>query len=120
MKKLSFLVPLIVLAIVEPGNAANFAALAQPPTMLNMVILIIACACFVFCIQLLSLVRGGYLSKSWLMFMIGFGVLALGQISRLMIDLEIVALPTWLIPTLMAVMAGAFLNGLLESKRSLS
>ena len=120
MKKHSFLVLLMILAIAQPTKAANFAALAQPPTMLNVAILIIACACFVFCMQLVSLVRGGYLSRSWLMFMIGFGVLALGQISRLMVEFEIMVLPSWLIPMLMALMAGAFLNGLLETKRSLS
>lgn len=120
MKYYLMITPILILAATESSSAANFAALTQVPTLLNIVLLLGAAACFVFCLQVVSLVRGGYLSRGWQMFMVGFGILALGQALRLLGDLEIIILPGWLVPAAMVLMAGAFLYGLLETKRSLS
>lgn len=120
MKYSLIITPVIFLAATETSSAANFAALTQAPTLLNMVLLLGAAACFVFCLQVVSLVRGGFLSRGWQLFMAGFGFLALGQALRLLADLEIIVLPGWLVPAAMVLMAAAFLYGLLETKRSLS
>ena len=111
---------LFTLLGVGNAHATNLAVISQPPTILNLVVLVIACVATLVCIQVSGAVKGGQLSRAWQMFMTGFGVLALSQIAMLLDTFEIVALPLWIAPLLMAVCLGLLAYGVFEAKRILA
>lgn len=119
MKKL-FLTALFTVGGVSTGQAANFAVVTSPPTILNILVLLFAFGCFFICFQVLSLVKGGQLSRGWQMFMFGFGLLALTQVAYLLTVFEIFAVPSLAMPVMMTLMVGLFLYGMYEMKRVLS
>ncbi len=103
----------------EAVNAAPVAVIPNPPTLLTLVIFAGAIICVVFSVRVLSLVRGGQLSRSWQLFLIGFFLLAVSQLAVLLHLFGVVVLPNWVVPTLLVLMAGLFLFGLFETRRSL-
>jgi hypothetical protein len=112
----------ISLAVVTgaTAQAANLAVITSPPTLLNVFILGIAIACAVASIKILELVRGGQMSKSWQILIIGFIIFAASQIVSLCVAFEIVNLPAYVVPALVVVALGLFLYGIFETKRILS
>ncbi|MEA3297110.1 MAG: hypothetical protein U9R56_04535 [candidate division Zixibacteria bacterium] len=108
-----------LLAGTSSVHAANFAVIKSPPTILNFVILVFAISCLVGSFKVTELLRGGFLSKSWFFFAAGFAALALGQLMALLDAFEIVGVPAFLIPALLALMVGFFTCGVLETKRTL-
>ena len=111
---------LIVLGLADRTEAANFAVITAPPTILNLCVLALSLAGIVIGLQLLGVIRGGLLSRPWQIMVAGFAVLALGQITTLLQTFEIVVLPTWAAPSLMVLWAGVFFYGLFETKRALA
>jgi hypothetical protein len=95
-------------------------ALAIPPLPFTLLILAAACACAVFCIQVFMVVRGGQLSRAWLIFGGGFVILALSQIAVLLSGFGVLSLNRFIVPGLLVVMTGLFFYGLYETKRVLS
>ena len=118
-KKIS-LAMLFLCASAGRAEAANFAVIASPPTLFNVLILAVAIACVCGAFKVLALVRGGQLSKSWQFFVAGFGVLGLCQLAMLAGAFEIITLPAFVVPAGLAVMTGLFLFGIIETKRVLS
>jgi len=110
----------LILLLADSSRAANFAALVQPPTLISVIILIVAIACLIFCLQVMSLVRGGYFSRSWKLFMVGFGALALAQLGIALNNTEMLIIPDWISPALLIAMSASFLFGLLETRKTLS
>ena len=106
--------------LAAPAWAGEIAVIANPPTFITAVIFIGACACIAMCLQVLLLVRGGQLSRSWQLFLAGFAVLALSQLGIILHNFGLIVIPNWLVPTMLVLMAGAFLYGLFETKRILS
>lgn len=119
MKKI-ILTAVFLTATTSSTQAANFAVITNPPTMLNILVFLFACACLFLCSQVLGLVKGGQLSKSWQMFLLGFTLLALSQIASLLQTFEIMAVPGFVVPVMMVLMVGLFLYGMYETKRILS
>ncbi|MCK4605915.1 MAG: hypothetical protein KAU35_01330 [candidate division Zixibacteria bacterium] len=119
MKKIAVLPALLVLAGAGSAQAANFAVIKSPPTLLNFLILIVAVVCMAGSLKVVELIRGGILSKSWQLFLGGFAVLTLAQLATLLNALEIVNLPSFVVPALLILMAGLFLYGVHEAKRTL-
>jgi len=111
---------LMVLGSAGRTEAANFAVITAPPTILNLAVLLLAFAGIVVGLQLLGIVRGGFLSRAWQIMVAGFAVLALAQLSILLQTFEIVSLPSWVAPSLMVLWAGVFFYGLFETKRILA
>ena len=111
---------LIVLGLADRTEAANFAVITAPPTILNLGVLVLALGGVVIGLQLLGIVRGGFLSRPWQIMVAGFVVLALGQVATLLETFEIVSLPIWAAPSLMILWAGVFFYGLFETKRALA
>ncbi|MDX9857361.1 MAG: hypothetical protein RBT76_06205 [candidate division Zixibacteria bacterium] len=120
MKRILSLSALIGLIASGRADAANLAVIANPPTLLSGAVFLVAIGCLVLCIQVLGTVRGGLLSKSWQIFLIGFGLLALSQILWLLQTIEVVHLPSFVVPALLTAMGGTFLYGLMVTKRTLS
>ncbi len=120
MGKKFFISGLLFLAAAGNANAANFAVITSPPTLLNVIIFIVAVACLAGTAKILNLVRGGQLSKSWQLFLAGFGVFALCELVVLADYFEIFTLPSFVVPAGFAVMGMLFLFGIIEIKRVLS
>jgi len=118
--KRSVILAAVVALLATDANAANLAVITSPPTLLNLVILLLACAGIVLGLQLLGVLKGGYLSRAWQIFVAGFGVLALCQVTILLQTFEIVALPTWVSPALAVIWAGVFFYGVFETRRVLA
>ena len=119
MKKI-FLTVAFLTAAATNAQAANLAVITSPPTILNILVFLFACACLFLCAQVLGLVKGGQLSKSWQMFLLGFTLLALSQIASLLHTFEILAVPGFVVPIMMVLMVGLFMYGMYETKRILS
>lgn len=92
---------------------------AAPPFFMTLLTFVAAAACVVFCFQVFSLVRGGKLSRSWLLFTSGFCILAISQILVILSGFGVVTNTPYLVPVLLFVMSGLFIYGLTEAKRVL-
>ena len=90
-----------------------------PPLLLSIIVLVSAIACVVFCFQVLTLVRGGQLSRSWLVFTVGFGVLAASQVAVILTGFGILPASKYLTPVLLMLMSSLFAYGLYDTKRVL-
>ena len=100
-------------------HAANLAVIKSPPTILDLVVLLFAFAAIAVGYQLLNSLKGGYLSKSWQLFIGGFGVVALSQIAKLLHTFEIVLLPEWIAPMLLVAGVGVLFYGVFQTRRIL-
>ncbi len=120
MKPVTVITFVALLGLSSSAWAANFAVITSPPTILNLVILLLAFAAIAIGVQLLGVVKGGYLSRACQIFTGGFLVVALSQVSVLLQAFEIVTLPAWVTPGLMFLWAGIFFYGLFEAKRILA
>lgn len=101
------------------GQSPQVAVAAAPPLMLTIVLLVLACACVLFCFQVYSLVRGGQFSRIWLIFLSGFGILAVSQLLLLLTGFGVLTPNGYLMPVLLAFMSGTFIYGLFETKKVL-
>jgi len=122
MKRLGLLgLSMVAAAQLQAAPAVNTVAVAPaPPALLTIIILACACVCAFFCFQVYSLVRGGQFSRCWLLFMGGFGVLALSQLGLLLSGFGIINMGQFIVPIMLVIMTGLFLYGLVETKRVLS
>jgi hypothetical protein len=109
-----------LLTLAAPAYADDVAVIANQPTLITLLIFAAACACIAVCFQVMMLVRGGQLSRSWQFFLAGFGVLAMSQLGVILHNFGAIVIPSWLVPTLLVAMAGLFFYGLYETKRVLS
>src|SRR3989304_9368437 len=101
MKK-QFLIGLIAaFAICTSAHAANFAMIASPPTMFSFFVLVIAGFCLFGSFQIWNQVKGGLLSRSWQMFLLGFVLLAVSQLLNILSSMEVMALPGYVVPGLL-------------------
>ena len=119
MKKIFGLTLVMVLASGTPAMAANIGVIASPPTALKVVVFGVAVGCLVASSKVLSVVKGGLLSRSWQVFMFGFIVLALSQLAALLNDMEVLSLPSYVSPLLWVLTTGLFLYAIFETKRTL-
>ncbi|MDH4158481.1 MAG: hypothetical protein OEW00_14525 [candidate division Zixibacteria bacterium] len=119
MKKSFTLLGLLVVFSSGNVHAANIAVIASPPNLLNLAVLLIAVFGIVASFKVLALVRGGVFSRSWQLFVAAFGVLALAQLAFLINTIEMLLLPTVVVPALVVVATGLFLYGIWEAKRVL-
>ncbi|MBI5267769.1 MAG: hypothetical protein HY851_11105 [candidate division Zixibacteria bacterium] len=101
------------------ANAGEVAVIANPPTSITALILVGACACIAVCFKVLMLVRGGQLSRSWQLFLAGFSILAISQLGVILHNFGAITMPSWVGPSMLVLMSGIFLYGLIETKRIL-
>lgn len=119
MKRIKFAAACFLFFTGGSANAANFAVITSPPTILNIVVMITAIVCVVVGLKVVDLVRGGQLSKVWQTFIGAFVVLVLAEAALLGASFEILTLPDFVAPAMMVLSIGLFLYGLLETKRVL-
>ncbi|MDH3889606.1 MAG: hypothetical protein OEV49_00865 [candidate division Zixibacteria bacterium] len=109
----------LILLLSPAAKAANLAVITNPPTIFSLLVLIVAVAGLVGAFKVAELVRGGLLSKSWQMFIIGFVVLVLSQVASLLNAFEVLAIPSFVVPMMLTVMVGLFAYGVFEARRTL-
>ena len=120
MKK-QFLIGLsTVLTMCTSAHAANLAMIASPPTMFSFFVFVIAGFCLFVSFQVWNQVKGGLLSRSWQMFLLGFVLLAVSQLLNVLTSIELMAPPGYVVPGLLTLMAGAFLYGAYNTRKTLS
>ncbi len=102
------------------ANAANIAMITSPPTMFSFFVLVIAGFCLFGSFQVWNQVKGGMLSRSWQMFLVGFFLLAVSQLLNVLTSMEITSVPGYVTPLLMTLMAGAFFYGIFTARKTLS
>lgn len=119
MKTIAALAIFGVVSLAGSVEAANLAVIKNPPTILNLAVLLLALAGVIIGLQLLGVLKGGFLSRAWQIFVAGFGILVLAQVAVLLQTFEIVTLPAWVAPSLMVLFAGVFFYGIFETKRVL-
>ena len=118
MKKISFALGLLLVGSTN-AHAANFAVITQPQTMLSAFVFLAGIGCLVGAVNILSLVRGGLLFKSWQIFLSAFVVLIVSQIANLIHDFEIFMLPSFAVPALLLLAIGLLFFGVFETKKTL-
>ena len=84
----------LILLLSPAAHAANLAVITNPPTIFNLVVLVVAVVGLVGAFRVTDLVRGGLLLKSWQLFVVGFIVLALAQVAALLHAFEFVSIPS--------------------------
>ena len=120
MKK-QFLIGLIaVLVMCTSAHAANIGMITSPPTMFSFFVLVIAGFCLFGSFQVWNQVKGGLLSRSWQMFLLGFVLLAVSQLQNVLSSMEFIGLPGYVVPGLLTLMAGVFLYGVYNARKTLS
>ena len=110
---------LLALGTTGHAKAANLAVITTPPVLLSSAIFIVAVGCLILCIQVLGSLKGGLLSKSWQMFLVGFALLAVSQIVLVLHAIEVVAIPPYVVPAVLTAMSAVFLYGLVVTRRTL-
>lgn len=101
-------------------QAANLGLITYPPNALNLLVLIMAIVGVIWGIKILSLVRGGSMAKGWQLFVAGFFVLVLGQLASVLGAVELIELPIYVVPSMLAFATGLLLYGIFEVKRVLT
>ena len=117
MKKTVFLTALMLVA--GSTQAANFAVITSPPTALSLVVLVGAIVCLAGAYQISAILKGGFLAKTWHLFIGSFFALALSQVGVLLHDFEIYPVPAFAVPAFMLLALVLFIYGIFETKRTL-
>lgn len=120
MKKNLIFVIAAILAISDSAHAANLAMITSPPTLFSFFVMLVAGFCLFGSFQVFNQVRGGMLSKSWLMFLIGFILLAVSQFLNIATAMEIFIIPAMIVPLMLFLMTGVFAYGVFMARRTLS
>src|SRR5574341_1298359 len=100
-KMLSLIIPLLALSTEAWG--ANIGMMTSPPTLFSFFVLVIAGFCLFWSYQIWHQVKGGMLSRSWQMFLLGFLLLAVSQLLNVLTSTEIVVIPGFVSPGLLFV-----------------
>ena len=97
------------------GTESGFSAVS----IINLALLICAFIGLIWALKILSLVRGGLMSKSWQMILIGFICLCLAQALALIAKLGFVPIPEVAVSSLYLLMAATWLAGLYQTRKIL-
>lgn len=91
----------------------------EPVSIVTLIVLLLSALCLIWAFKVLSLVRGGLLSKSWQMFVLGFGFLLLAQIVTLGQQVALINLPGFVVTAFYLLMSVTWLMGLYQTRRIL-
>ncbi|MCX6827020.1 MAG: hypothetical protein NTV06_07130 [candidate division Zixibacteria bacterium] len=103
-------------ASANPGSRQIISALS----VFNFLVLVAAVVGLLWAFKILTLVRGGLMSRSWQMFILGFGFLMLAQILALAAMIGISTLPEYIPAILYLLMGGSWLMGLYHTRKVLN
>jgi hypothetical protein len=110
----------ISLSAVSPASAnSGSEGMFSVSSIFNLILLICAIIGLLWAIRILALVRGGLMSKSWQMIVLGFACLAMAQILILGEKVNILPLPGYVATLFYILMAGTWLAGLYQTRKIL-
>jgi hypothetical protein len=119
MKRVMTFGAILTFAGATSAHAANFAAIISPPGFLSVIVAAAAVASTLGCWKVFTLVRGGFLGKSWLMFTGACALFGMSQILHFFSVIELFNLPSFMVPLLLAGSAGLILYGVMETRKTL-
>jgi hypothetical protein len=111
---------LLCLIPIQPAHAAfDVEGIYTISAIFNIVLLLCAIICLIWSLKILSLVRGGLISKSWQMFVLGFCFLILAQLLAVGEKAGLFVLPVYIGTVLYLMMAMTWLAGLYQTRKVL-
>jgi hypothetical protein len=118
-----FALAILLVVLVPVSLLASFEfdprELYNPMAIINVVIVLMAAACLIWALKILSLVKGGLMSKSWQMFGLGFGFLIIAQLVSLGQRAGLYVIPDFINPAIYLLMVVAWLYGLYQTRKVL-
>ncbi len=94
-------------------------AIYSTTAMINIVVLVCAAVCLAWALKILTLVKGGLISKSWQMFVIGFCFLIAAQLAVVGEKVGLIMMPTYISTALYLLMTITWLAGLYQTRKVL-
>jgi hypothetical protein len=123
MRKMINTLFLAILLVVLVGNAAQASIKIEDfyttTSIFDIILLVCALICLLWSLRIMSLVRGGLMSKSWQMFVLGFCFLVIAQVFTLGENARLFFLPGYVSTALYLLMAIMWLGGLYRTRRIL-
>jgi len=125
MKSIKKIISLIVLLLIGTsatswaGSGLNVTEFIKPMSIIHLIVLLTSLVCLIWALKILSLVKGGLMSKSWQMFGLGFGVLIIAQLVSLGQSAKMITIPEFIAPGLYMIMVMTWLYGLYQTRKVL-
>lgn len=120
MKKIVANILLLGMASTQPAFASlNKEGSYSLSAILNVVLLMCAVICLIWSLKILSLVRGGLMSRSWQMFTIGFCFLTLAQLIIIGEKANLFFVPGYVTTALYVLMVTTWLIGVYQTRKAL-
>ena len=113
------LVITLTLLLAANAHAASLGVIITPPGFLNVLVLAGAIVGFWGAYKVRELVKGGLLGTCWQYITIALLLLAAAQFIQLLHSVQLVAVPSFLVPLLMVAMAGTLGYGIYLARRNL-
>jgi len=113
-----FFVPLLLLSRTASASV-NPAVFYTPTGILDIAILLGTLICLLWAAKVMSLVKGGLMSKSWQMFSLGFSFLLIARILAISETASLFAIPGYVLTALYLLMILTWLFGLYQTKKVL-
>jgi len=101
-------------ASVDTGALFSISGIAE------MVLLLCVVICLFWSMKIMSLVRGGMMSKSWQMFTLGFTLLMLARFLAIGQSVNLFVVPDYVSTILYLLMIATWLIGIYQTKRTLA
>jgi hypothetical protein len=110
----------IVIVSANPVFASiNIPSLYTPTAIVHEILLIFAVISLVWAMKVLSLVRGGLMSKSWQMFVLGICFLICAQLIVISEQAGLLAVPGYVSSAIYLLMAFTWLLGIYQTRKVL-
>lgn len=100
--------------------AVDTKALYSVSGIADMALLLCIFICLIWSMKIMSLVRGGMMSKSWQMFTLGFIFLILARVITLSAIINLFVVPDYVSTVLYLLMTITWLIGIFQTKRILA
>ena len=123
MKKIFCMVgPALIWSAVsaEPARASlNMEAIYTPSGIIDAALILLSLVCLLWSMRVMSLVKGGLMSKSWQMFAIGFAFLLMASLLSLGNTASLIIMPDYVFGALYLLMLITWLMGIHQAKKIL-
>ncbi|MFH2037191.1 MAG: hypothetical protein ABIJ45_12375 [Candidatus Zixiibacteriota bacterium] len=123
INKIKIKIPVLLFACLLLGDTASAAVDAtkfySPTAIVHEALLLCAIICLAWSAKVLSLVRGGLMSKSWQMFVLGFCFLVGAQLMVIVEQAQLVIIPGYFVSAIYLLMSITWLFGLYQLRKVL-
>ena len=124
MNKIKYILSGLFLICLISGKTAHAAvnvnALLSTSGIVDLALLLCIIICLFWSMKIMSLVRGGLMSKSWQMFTLGFLFLILARLTIISSTVSLFVFPEFVSTVLYLLMTLTWLIGIFQTKRILA